>query len=265
MAAQVTVVSVERIAQELRLTLVLPGRVRAAKLLRESGILRSILPEVAATCDSIRSETAETWWNFTLRVLAALTNPGFSLALAALLQAVGRTGVATRDDVESAGKGAELALAIARRWKLSNDELQQVVWLVRNQFALRGAAHQPWPKLQRLLILTDIHELLALHEALATADDLPTADAWFCRERLAWPAEMLNPPPLVTGNDLIASGIQPGPGFARLLEAVRDAQLEGAVQTKAEALAWIDRTWPARSSAAGRENRPSPETRADPR
>jgi poly(A) polymerase len=45
------------------------------------------------------------------------------------------------------------------------------------------------------------------------------------------------PPPLVTGDDLTAAGLKPGPVFKRVLDAVYDAQLEDRVRTKAEALA----------------------------
>lgn len=44
------------------------------------------------------------------------------------------------------------------------------------------------------------------------------------------------PTPLITGDDLVAAGMTPGPAFKRVLEAVYDAQLEGRVGTRAEAM-----------------------------
>lgn len=44
------------------------------------------------------------------------------------------------------------------------------------------------------------------------------------------------PPPLVTGDDLTAAGLRPGPTFKRALDAAYDAQLEGAISTKEQAL-----------------------------
>ena len=44
------------------------------------------------------------------------------------------------------------------------------------------------------------------------------------------------PAPLITGDDLVAMGMKPGPLFRRILEAVYDAQLEGRVGTRAEAM-----------------------------
>jgi hypothetical protein len=58
---------------------------------------------------------------------------------------------------------------------------------------------------------------------------------------LAWPPERLNPPPLLDGAALIEHGLAPGPPFAQLLEQVRDAQLEGRIHSRDEALALVDR------------------------
>jgi poly(A) polymerase len=44
------------------------------------------------------------------------------------------------------------------------------------------------------------------------------------------------PAPLITGDDLVAEGFRPGPLFRRILDAVYDAQLEGRVGTRDEAL-----------------------------
>ena len=54
---------------------------------------------------------------------------------------------------------------------------------------------------------------------------------------LAQPRDVLDPPPLVTGDDLLALGIPSGPLYKTLLRCVRAAQLDGEIRTKAEALA----------------------------
>ena len=63
----------------------------------------------------------------------------------------------------------------------------------------------------------------------------------FCRERLAWPRQRLNPPTLVDGAALISHGLAPGPDFSRLLELIRDAQLRGEISTASDAFALVDR------------------------
>jgi hypothetical protein len=48
--------------------------------------------------------------------------------------------------------------------------------------------------------------------------------------------EQIDPPALISGHDLIAMGIPPGKTMGRILDAVKIAQLEEAVQTRAEAI-----------------------------
>jgi poly(A) polymerase len=52
-------------------------------------------------------------------------------------------------------------------------------------------------------------------------------------------AAPLIPPPLVTGRDLIALGMSPGPRFKELLENVQTEQLEGRLTDRDTALAWV--------------------------
>ena len=51
--------------------------------------------------------------------------------------------------------------------------------------------------------------------------------------------EQLKPPRLLTGNDLIAMGLEPGPRFGKILSALEDAQLEGKVKTGSQARQWV--------------------------
>ena len=64
----------------------------------------------------------------------------------------------------------------------------------------------------------------------------------FCEERLRqWTEADLDPEPLVTGDELIRLGLEPGPKFKLLLDAVREAQLEGTIKTREEALELVKR------------------------
>lgn len=53
--------------------------------------------------------------------------------------------------------------------------------------------------------------------------------------------EEINPKPFLTGDDLVARGLQPGPEFGRLLGALEVEQLEGRVTTREEAEAFYER------------------------
>lgn len=232
MASQVTQVSVERIAGEVRLMLLDRSRARAIDLLEDTQLLDVILPELAMVGDAegvtATGREAMGAWVATLNVLDGLSSPSFPLALAALLHAF----------VSSDG-----CREIGRRWKLSNHDVRRTAWLVEHQTALHSARAMPWPRLQRLLVSDGIDDLVQLSRALASAAGLPSDDVDFCQQKLALPREVLDPPPLVTGDDLIAYGIPRGKHYQDLLERVRDAQLEGQVTSKAEALKLAERLY----------------------
>jgi poly(A) polymerase len=136
--------------------------------------------------------------------------------------------------------GTATAEAISLRLKLSNVEMSRLCWLVENHQVLLDAPTMRASKLKPLLVHPGIDELLALHRAIAIAEGSSLAHVEFCERMIRdTPASELNPPPLVTGEDLIALGLKPGPLFKRLLDAVREAQLENRVTTMAEALSLV--------------------------
>jgi poly(A) polymerase len=58
------------------------------------------------------------------------------------------------------------------------------------------------------------------------------------------PPESIRPAPLLTGDDLIAAGYEPGPRFKEILTAVEDAQLEGRLPSKESAMELVRREFP---------------------
>jgi hypothetical protein len=57
-----------------------------------------------------------------------------------------------------------------------------------------------------------------------------------------WTTEDLDPPPLLTGHDLTRKGLQPGPLFKRLLDALREAQLDGTVSNTKQAWELVEKS-----------------------
>jgi hypothetical protein len=133
--------------------------------------------------------------------------------------------------------------AVGRRLRLSNKEIDRTGWLLEQLPAMLDAASLPWPRLQRLLIHDGRDELLELVASARPADDAGLAR---CRAQLARPIEELNPPPLVTGDDLIRHGVRAGRQFSALLEHLRDRQLDREILTPDDALA-AARAWLANS------------------
>ncbi|KRT76217.1 MAG: tRNA nucleotidyltransferase/poly(A) polymerase family protein [Armatimonadetes bacterium CSP1-3] len=245
-------VSAERIRDELLRLLVSPGRVPGLERLQESGLLREILPEVAAM------EGVEQPPEFhpegdvlthTRLALSHLQDPSPILALAVLLHDVGKPPTFRRaerirfDGHDEAG--AAMAEESCRRLRLSNDETALVVDLVREHLRIRDLPRMRPAKVKRFLARPDIADHLELHrvDCLASHGDLSTWE-WARQAREHLTEEEQRPPRLVTGDDLIARGYRPGPRFKEILEAVVDAQLEGRVQTREEALVLVEREFP---------------------
>lgn len=221
MAREITVVSPERIAAEMRRMLPGENRARAVRLLLATGLAEAVLPEIVPSDDAGRERLDRS-----LDVLEVLPGPGFPLALAALLCR----------SVDAKG-----AAEIGRRWRLSNEERDRCTWLVEHHRSLAGAPSRPWSEVQKLLVHDGAEDLVTLTVAAAAVGWGDTVDAAWCRAQLQRPQNELDPPPLVTGEDLIRHGLKPGPQFRELLEQVRDAQLDGRIQTNAEALSLVDR------------------------
>jgi poly(A) polymerase len=251
MAPQIGVVSAERIADELHKLLVLPRRARGMQLFMELGLAAAVLPELLPMRGLPQGPPAAPvgdLWEHTLRVLDLLGEmPPFPLALAALLHDVGkpRTVGRTPDRYTFYGHehvGKRLTSEIALRLKLSNDERERAEWLVEKHQILSDARQMRTSKLKTLLAHPGIRELLDLHRADALATGRSLDHVEYCEQMLReWSAEDLNPAPIVTGHDLQREGIPSGPLYKRLLDALREAQLDGTVKTWEQAWELIRR------------------------
>lgn len=225
MSDQISVVSAERIAQELRRMLVDQHRYRAIELCHDLGLLLRILPELQPVVSDVER------WQRLVSELRLLVEPDFTLAFALLLDAI------VEADDESAASGAGLAGKTGRRLKLSNHEIDDASWLLKHRRSLDDASSLPLSQLKRILAQKLAPDLLALIRARSLANDQQPDDALFCEEYLrTTPREILDPTPLISGDDLIKAGFRPGPQFKEILDRVRDAQLELSMSTPAEAM-----------------------------
>jgi poly(A) polymerase len=267
MAPEIGAVSAERVAEELRKLLVDPHRTRGLRLFVELGLAQPILPELLPMMGFPQGlprpdapalpppgqpgrvvEGQNDLWEHVLRVVDLLgPTPSFSLALAALLHDVGKPRTVGRTPdrytfYNHEHVGRRMAGEIALRLKLSNDERERIEWLVEKHQILCEVRQMRTSKLKTLLIHPGIRELLDLHRADAVASDRSTAHVDYCEQRLSdWSMEDLNPPPLLTGHDLLKAGIEQGPIFKKLLDAVREAQLDGTIATSKESWDLVDR------------------------
>lgn len=234
----------ERAKDELNRILTQGGARRGLELLDESGLLLQLLPEISAlkgVQQPLEFHPEGDVWTHVLLMLEKMQSPSVTLAWGVLLHDVAKPPTFRMADRIRFDGHAELGARMAREilWRLkqSNDVIDLVVDLV--------ARHMDWMNIQQMRPATlkrflrrdhfaEHHELHRL-DCLGSHGRLDHYE--FSRRRLAeLPPEALRPLPLIDGDDLIAAGLTPGPAFKRILTWLEDAQLEGRVTTREQAL-----------------------------
>lgn len=187
-----------------------------------------------------------------------------TLFLAALYHDVAKPITQSRDPngrirfLEHEVLGARLAAHRGQELRLNNDEVERLEKVVRHHMRPLLLGHAGQMPTGRAIFRfyretgaagVDIC-LLSMADMLATQGvNLPQQDwahhldvlralmeAWWERKE-----EMVAPPNLVNGNDLIQRfGLSPGKRIGELLEAIREAQAEGQVHSADEAYALIE-------------------------
>ncbi len=254
LAPFVNQVSRERVRDELTLMLTEGRARRAFELLDSTGLLAQVLPEV------VRMKGVEQppqyhpegdVWVHTLMLLAGLpADCPVPLAWAALLHDVGKPATfrVAPDRIRFDGHveaGVRIAEEICRRLRLPNHETEQILSLIANHMRFADVRKMKESTLKRFFRLNEFDQHLALHrlDCLASHGSLELYD--FARERFeTLPEEQVRPSLLLTGKDLIEAGYRPGPQFSAMLTLAEDAQLEGAVHSRDEALTHVQKHWP---------------------
>lgn len=224
-------ISRERIGQEVQQTLTAARPARGARLMQSLGLDGAALNEPAVdspvpTLERIGEEatyaTRLAGWMIDRHVAPAER----SFATIAMF---------ARHESGKAMKRWRNALCLSNEQR---DELRHVLALV--------AMAEQWEQMRlslRKRLLAEPHWPQALVLLRAAADSHAMRRAVGRIESEARPllADGVSPEPLLGGDDLIALGLEPGPEFKRLLDGVYDAQLEGEVRTREEALTWVSR------------------------
>jgi poly(A) polymerase len=224
---KVLTVSMERIRDELRKTLTGPNPDTSIKVLDDLDLLHEILPEVTAMkgVDPGKNNLPGSW----------------ELAMAALLHDIGKPVTFEVSDRirfnNHDSVGAKMAEKICERLRMSNAEKERITWLVKMHLYLRHAQEMRISKLKRLFAHEGYPELAELYKVDSLASTVNLDDYNFCQNMFEeLKEEEIKPEPLITGNDLIALGLKPGPIFSKILDAIKDEQLEQKITTKEEAL-----------------------------
>jgi poly(A) polymerase len=245
--ARIHTIAAERVRDELNRILTEGGARRGFELLDETGLLEEVLPEVAAmkgVPQPPEFHPEGDVWTHTLLMLGMMVQPSVELAWGVLLHDVGKPPtlrVAERIRFDGHVElGVQMGRRILQRWKLSSASIRHIEALIANHLRFKDIRRMKESTLKRFLRLDRFEEHLELHRLDCLSSHRKLDSYEYAKRKYAELApEQIRPPRLLTGHDLIRAGYTPGPQFSRMLEAVEDAQLEGLIHTREEALAFL--------------------------
>lgn len=257
-AASIEIVSCERMREELTRILTQGAPRRGLELMDETGLLVHVLPEVAklkGVAQPPQFHPEGDVWVHTLMLLDHLPSPedgpvSPTLAWGMLLHDIGKPATFTPPDPHKPGDrirfnnhveiGVAMARSILHRLRFSNEDREQILALIKHHMQFGDVEKMKQSTLKRFLRIPRFDEHLALHRADCLSSHGRLACYDLARRSLnELGHEQIRPALLLTGADLIAAGYRPGPQFRAMLEAAEDAQLEGALRTREDALALV--------------------------
>jgi poly(A) polymerase len=250
-AASILEVSAERIRDELLKTLHAPERVRGLDLLDQSGLLSRILPEMEALkgCQQPPQfhPEGDVWVHTRLMLSLLPEEVSTPLLFAVLLHDIAKPATFSLDPAEGRIRfnghdklGAEMAAGILTRLRFPKKDIEAAVECIAQHMAFKDVQQMRVSRLKRFLARPTMSDELLLHrvDCAGSNQDFSNYD-FLVRKMEEFSKEPLIPPPLLTGRDLLAMGLEAGPLFKEILEAVQSRQLEGTLRAPEEALAWV--------------------------
>src|SRR5947209_6108419 len=253
-APSINEISAERIREELVKIFLSPNRVRGWELLDQSGLMRTILPELEAMkgCEQPPQFHPEGDVFKHTRIMLEMLPAEASLPLvfSVLFHDIGKPPTASVDEdgrIRFNGHdriGAEMTETIMQRLRFSRAEIDATVEAVRQHMVFKDVPKMRVAKLKRFMARPTFEDELELHRVdCASSHAMLDNYEFLLKKKEEFGNEPIIPPPLVRGDDLIALEMKPGPEFGEILEAVETRQLEGALKTREEALAWVKREY----------------------
>lgn len=223
---------------------------RGLQLLRDSGLLQHILPELAATiaCEQSPDYHPEgTVFEHLKLMLAQMpANAHPLLPWAVLMHDIAKPLTSSRDPdtgsihfYEHEKIGAEMTGDILRRLRFPKNQIEEVVIAVRHHMQFKDAPQMRKSTLRRMLLRDTFPLELQLHrlDCLGSHGRLDVYD-FLVEQSGELKKQPAIRPPLLTGADLIKLGMKPGPSLGKMLAEIREKQLQDELKTRREALKW---------------------------
>ena len=246
-AANVGIISAERVRDELTKILTGPNAGRGLRLMHDTGLLNAVLPEVERLVGVDQPPAFHPEgdvFEHTCMMLDLARSPSPELAFAILLHDIGKPQTQRFEERirfdEHDAVGAEIARQITERLRFSNAQTDLISDMVAQHMRMATARDMKQSKLRRLLAMPNFEDHLELHRLDCVSSHGKLDVYEFLRARQdEFAREAPIPPPLLTGNDLIALGMQPGPLFGQIIDAVQEMQLENELKTHEEAINFV--------------------------
>ncbi len=250
-AGEILQVSWERIRDELVQLFTGRNPGIGLDLLRESGLLAYLLPEIqrmGGIPQTLESPSEMDVFAHTRTVMEMLRKPPVVLAFGALLHDVGKPPAYSPDTSRTydrhAQLGAGISAEICRRLRMSNQEINGVVDLVNSHMDFYRPDDMRKSDLKRLLKKENIGDHLELFRVNCLSNQKSLESHSDYLKLLEVQKNEPEVPTLITGTDLVEMGYSPGPIFTDILRTIEDLQLEGILQTREEALMYVKMSFP---------------------
>ena len=251
LAPKIKLISAERIRDELLKLFRPPHAARGLDLFAQSGLMDQVLPELSATvtCDQSpsyhpegRCSTTSVSCSNNCRRTRRHRCPGPSFCTTSANRPppawTKRTGAIHFYGHEKIG--ADMARVILNRLRFPKKDVDEIVACVRQHMQFKDVKQMRMATLRRLLLRETFPLELQLHklDCLGSHRSLEHYD-FLVEQAKELKKKPHIRPPLLTGTDLIALGMKPGPEIGALLHEIRDKQLSDELKTKREAKAWV--------------------------
>ncbi|MDD4775090.1 MAG: HD domain-containing protein [Syntrophomonas sp.] len=243
-------VAAERLRGELDQILLSAHPARGMRLLADTGLLAYIIPELVPMIDFDQKSPHhdKDLFEHTLAVLEA-SPPRLTVRLAALLHDVGKPACFTQDQegrghfYEHHSEGSRMAAAILQRLKYDLPTVETVARLVAEHMSRFAQMHQE--SLKRLIKRVgedNLEDLFDLQQADIRGSAPPFDGSALAAMKDGISQIIATRPPMyikdlaIDGDDLIALGIQQGPGIGQILHQLLELVLQEPDMNQAEIL-----------------------------
>jgi poly(A) polymerase len=248
-------IAAERIGEEVTMIMTEGGAARGLDLMVDSRLASIILPEVLPLrgCPQPANFHPEGDVYRHTRFMLSMLPRGCTetLAFGALFHDIAKPQtlrIGTDGKMTYYGHteiGSRTAVDVLQRLRRSRAVQSRVAYLVHNHLRLMMAPRMRPATLKRMLAEEGFSELLELSLLDTLAAGSALGFYHFCRRAMAaMGTAEIRPPRLITGDDLIALGLEPSPLFKKILGEIEDHRLDGTIRTREEALHYVQTHYP---------------------